>query len=566
MVSELLKVKVEDIDVDDPLNDYGFDSISLTAYTNLINKTYQLELTPTIFFEHTTINSFSVYLNTNFAAAFSRSGLGATDKESSKTSSSVDPNMTVLRNKRRFSSPQRRMEGGKNQSSDIAIVGMSGRFPMANDLDLFWQNLVESKDCISEIPADRWDWRAIYGDPQTDGNKTNIKWGGFIEGVEEFDSLFFGISPKEALFMDPQQRLLMTYVWNVIEDAGYSTQSLSGTQTAIFVGTAVSGYSGLISQADMAIEGYSSTGFVPSVGPNRMSFLLNIHGPSEPIETACSSSLVAIHRGVTAINTGQCENAIVGGINTIVTPEGHIGFSKAGMLSEDGRCKTFSDQANGYVRGEGVGMLMLKPLALAERSGDHIYGVIRGSAENHGGRAASLTAPNPKAQADLLNTVYRQANIDPRSIGYIETHGTGTELGDPIEINGLISAFKKRYEATGSGHVNSAHCGLGSVKTNIGHLELASGIAGVIKVLLQLKHRILVKSLHCKTQNPLIKLKDSPFYIVQENQEWTPIIDEFGYTQPRRAGVSSFGFGGVNAHVVIEEYIVEKAEVDEPTI
>lgn len=425
----------------------------------------------------------------------------------------------------------------------IAIVGMSGVFPMARDVDEFWKNLEEGRDCITEIPEDRWDWKTYYGDPEQEANKTNIKWGGFIDGIYEFDPLFFGISPREAALMDPQQRLLMTYIWKAIEDAGIQAGSLSGTRTGIFVGTANSGYSGMIYQGNVGVEAYSSSGMAPSVGPNRMSYFLNIHGPSEPVETACSSSLVAIHRAVRAIEDGSCEMAIAGGVNVIITPELHISFNKAGMLCEDGRCKTFSNKANGYVRGEGAGMLFLKKLKDAEKDGDHIYGVIRGTAVNHGGRANSLTAPNPRAQADVLVNAYTKAGIDPRTVSYIEAHGTGTELGDPIEINGLKAAFKELYENTEGPGITESHCGLGSVKTNIGHLELASGIAGVIKVLLQLKHKKLVKSLHCDAINPYIKLEGSPFYIVQEAQEWKPQRDILGEDIPRRAGVSSFGFG-----------------------
>ncbi len=279
---------------------------------------------------------------------------------------------------------------------------------------------------FTEIPPERWDWRKYYGDPAKETNKTNIKWGAFIAGINEFDPLFFGISPREAELMDPQQRLLMFYVWKAIEDAGYSAQSLSGTNTGLFVGTASSGYSRLLEQTDITIEGYSSTGVVASIGPNRMSYFLNLHGPSEPIETACSSSLVAIHRAMLAIETGNCEMAIVGGVNTILTPEVYISFGKAGMLSEDGRCKALSAQADGYVRGEGVGMLFLKKLHAAQQDGDHIYGLICSSAENHGGRANSLTAPNPSAQTALLKHAYLKACIDPRTISYIEAHGTGT--------------------------------------------------------------------------------------------------------------------------------------------
>ncbi|NKB23411.1 MAG: KR domain-containing protein [Kiritimatiellae bacterium] len=265
--------------------------------------------------------------------------------------------------------------------------------------------------------------------------------------------------------------------------------------------------------------------------------------------------MVAIHRAIIAMETGGCDQAIVGGVNTLITPEGYISFNKAGMLCGDGRCKTFSNQANGYVRGEGVGMLFLKKLSAAKADGDDIYGIIRGSAENHGGQANSLTAPNPKAQSQLLIGAYKRAGIDPATVSYIEAHGTGTELGDPVEINGLKAAFKALYEGRGDAEVSSAHCGLGSVKTNIGHLELAAGVAGVIKVLLQLQHKRLVKNLHCEEINPYIELKDSPFYVVQESKEWAPLKDVQGQELPRRAGVSSFGFGGSNAHIIIEEYL-----------
>ncbi|MCP4276555.1 MAG: polyketide synthase, partial [Gammaproteobacteria bacterium] len=472
----------------------------------------------------------------------------------SSESEKQEPAVQHKRQRIRFTKTRLLTPVESNKTEPIAIVGISGKFPQANTLEAFWNNLKEGKDCITEIPKDRWDCQSIYGDPHTEVNKSNIIWGGFIDGVEEFDPQFFGISPREAELMDPQQRLIMAYVWKVIEDAGYSPENLSGTQTGIFIGTGHSGYTDLISQANIPIEGYTSTSMAPSVGPNRMSYLLNLHGPSEPIETACSSSLVAIHRAVQAIETGNCEMAIVGGVNTIITPQLHISFNKAGMLCEDGRCKTFSDQANGYVRGEGVGMLFLKRLSAAEQDRDHIYATIRGSAENHGGRANSLTAPNPKAQSDLIQTAWQKAGIDPRTVGYIEAHGTGTELGDPVEINGLKGAFKALYEQTGDINITNAHCGLGSIKTNIGHLELAAGVAGVIKVLLQLQHKTLVKSLHCDSINPYIDLKESPFYIVRENREWQALQDQQGRDLPRRAGISSFGFGGVNSHIVIEEY------------
>jgi polyketide synthase PksN len=559
LVSNLIKVRIQDIDTDAELQEYGFDSIIMTQLANQLNQEFQLELNPTAFFEHPTIHGFAQYLAEEHQAVLASKFGVQTGIETPGPAIAREAEETKI-NKRRYSRfvstalSAARPDTTSLEPTPIAIIGMSGRFPMAGDLQEFWQNLAEGKDCITEIPGDRWDWREYWGNPAKEANKTNIKWGGFIKGVDEFDPLFFGISPREAMLMDPQQRLLMTYVWKAIEDAGYSAQSLWGTQTAIFAGTAVSGYGGLISRANAPIEGYTSTGMVPSVGPNRMSYFLNIHGPSEPIETACSSSLLAIHRAVEALHNGTCEMAIAGGVNTIVTPEAHISFNKAGMLSEDGRCKTFSDQANGYGRGEGVGMLFLKTLAAAEAAGDHIYGLIRATAVNHGGRANSLTAPNPNAQAELLKTAYTRAAIDPGTVTYIETHGTGTALGDPIEINGLKKAFQELRQAAGDTRPTNAYCGLATVKSNIGHLELAAGIAGVIKVLLQLEHKTLVKSLHCSTINPYIQLENSPFYILRETVPWKALPDSQGKDLPRRAGVSSFGFGGVNAHVVIEEY------------
>jgi acyl transferase domain-containing protein len=558
MISQQLKVRAAEIDVEVELGEFGFDSISLTKFSNSLNEAYGLELSPTIFFEYPTVRTLAGHLSEQHPAMLTERLAVRSEGLPQESSAPQAPSfITALPRSARFIEhavqAQPASRGAAAQTA-VAIIGMSARFPGAADVASFWENLSAAEESIHEIPASRWDWQSIYGDPQQEVNKTNVKWGGFIEGVAEFDPLFFNISPREAESMDPQQRLLLMYTWQAIEDAGYGAQSLWGTRTGVFVGITGNGYGDLLSQCQQAIEAHSSTGLNPSIAPNRISYFLNLHGPSEPIDTACSSSLVAVHRAVRALRSEECDLALVGGINTIITPWAHISFSKAGMLSEDGRCKTFSSAANGYVRGEGVGMLFLKPLAAAQADGDHIYGLIRGSAENHGGRANSLTAPNPKAQAELIKAAYREAQIDPRTVSYIEAHGTGTALGDPIEINGLKSAFAELYAHSGAAQVERAHCGLGSVKTNIGHLEVAAGVAGVIKVLLQLQHRTLVKSLHCEQINPYIQLQDSPFYIVRERQPWMALRDESGVELPRRAGVSSFGFGGVNAHVVLEEY------------
>ncbi|GAF07319.1 long-chain-fatty-acid-CoA ligase [Paenibacillus pini JCM 16418] len=572
-VSQILQVKKEELDDDTDLTSYGLDSISMTDLTNKLNRSYKLELTPPLFFEYATLRELSVYLAAEhqnvlavqFASTNRPSASGTTSSVPSDEWRAIEeerPNQILPQRRTRSvfpSAPQERKQH-HGASEPIAIIGLSGIFPKAKDEIEYWDNLVSGKDCITEIPKVRWDWRDYYGDPTKEANKTNVIWGGFIDGIAEFDPLFFGISPREAEQMEPQQRLLMTYAWKAVEDAGYSAQSLSGTQTGVFVGTGNTGYGALLAQTQAAIEGAAAANMSPSAGPNRVSYFMNLHGPSEPIDTACSSSLVAIHHAVSAIGDGICDMAIAGGVNTIILPEAYISFDKAGALSKEGKCKAFSDRADGFAHGEGAGMVLLKKLSAAERDGDHIYGVIRGTAVNHGGRSNSLTTPNPKAQSELLQTAYTKAGIDPRTVTYIEAHGTGTSLGDPIEVNGLKSAFQELYRKTGDSEVLGKHCGLGSVKTNIGHLSLAAGVAGVIKILLQLKHKTLAKSLHCDTINPYIQLEGSPFYIVRETQEWKALKDAQGRELPRLAGVSSFGIGGVNAHVVIEEY-VPKEEV-----
>lgn len=560
------KLAQEDVEADSELADLGFDSISLTTLSDVLNREFALSLLPTLFFEHSTVGRFTEHLLTEHAQVFRDAwGLAAQEDDTAlgAASESLGVETAAACEVVGESGPvtgwdastlaaadKARRTGFARENEPIAVIGMSGRFPRAGNVTQFWENLAAGRDCISEVPPSRWDWRAIYGDPRVDSDKTSIKWGGFIDGVDEFDPLFFNIPPRDAELLDPQHRLLMTHVWEVVEDAGYAPSSLAGTNTAIYVGTAADmGYGDLVSRA-------LGRDYAPppvSMAPNRMSYFLDLRGPSEPIETACSSSLVAVHRGVLAIRSGLCDMAIVGGVQTMVTPAKHISFNKSGLLCEDGRCKAFSARANGFVRGEGVGMVMLKRLREAEAAGDNIYGVILGSAENHGGRASSFTAPNPVAQAELLKAAYRQAGIDPATVSYIEAHGTGTELGDPIEINGLKAAFKELLQDSGQPQARG-FCGLGSVKTNIGHLEIAAGVAGMIKVLQQMRYGTLAKTLHCQELNPYIQLDGSPFYIVREQQPWKAPRDAAGNPLPRRAGVSSFGIGGANAHVVLEEY------------
>jgi acyl transferase domain-containing protein/SAM-dependent methyltransferase len=563
IASAILKINLKDMGPDDNISEYGFDSISFTELANRINEKYQLELTPAIFFEYPSIGAFSQFLYHEYQEHFLnyyQDSFKTVSITTSPTVSTEDFNIEAPQLKSRFievvkspGEPLVSVEPFIN--TPIAIIGMSGVMPQSEDLESFWQHLVAGDDLITEVPSDRWDWQAYYGDPFKESNKTQIKWGGFMPAVDKFDAGFFNISAREAELMDPQQRIFLETVWKAIEDAGYKASDLSGTKTGVFAGIASADYSELVKNKSIEIEAYTATGTVFSILANRISYLLNLQGPSESIDTACSSSLIAIHKAVEAIHSGTCDMAIAGGVQAMITPTLTISFSKAGgMLSEDGRCKTFDKSANGYVRGEGVGAILLKPLAQAEADGDNIYAVIKGSAENHGGHATSLTAPNPNAQAQLLINAYEKANIDPSTVSYIEAHGTGTSLGDPIEINGLKNAFADLYKKQGKSLPTEPHCGIGSVKTNIGHLETTAGMAGVFKVLLAMQHKTLPRLLHFKELNPYIHLQETPFYLVTENRPWTPLTDSNGQVIPRRAGVSSFGFGGANAHIVLEEY------------
>ncbi|MFS0873158.1 SDR family NAD(P)-dependent oxidoreductase [Paenibacillus xylanilyticus] len=431
---------------------------------------------------------------------------------------------------------------------EVAIVGIAGRFPGAKNTQEFWNNLNAGLNSISVIPKDRWKWEDVYGDPQKEENKTNSKWGGFIEGVDRFDPLFFGISPKEANFIDPQHRLFLETVWQVIENAGYSPKSLSGRKIGVYAGVSKNDYAELMGEN---ISAFVSTGTVHSILANRVSYFFNFRGPSEAVDTACSSSLVALHNAVRDIREGECEAAIVGGVNALLSPRMYISHAKSGMLSVDGQCKTFDATANGYVRGEGVAAMFLKPLDKAMEDRDNILGVIKATAINHGGRSNFLTAPNVSAQSEVVYTALQRSEVDPRNISYIEAHGTGTPLGDPIEINALKKAYGQYYEERGL-QPRENTCLLGSVKTNIGHLESAAGMASIIKVLLAMKHGVLPELLNFTEINPYISFEGSPFGLVTAPTAWKKRRIE-GKTLPRQAGVSGFGMGGVNAHVILEE-------------
>ncbi|RXV64360.1 SDR family NAD(P)-dependent oxidoreductase [Burkholderia stabilis] len=512
---------------DRPLHTLGFDSVQLVELSGCLSDYYGLELAPTLFFEVHAPRAVAAHLLARHAAEVARRhGFEIeNDADAATDTSAAVPGS-------RLEADDAHDEAG----SDVAIVGMAGIFPQSANLDEFWQHLAAGDDLIAETPLSRWDWRAVDGEPAS-------RWGGFIPRIEYFDAAFFGISPREAEQMDPQQRLLMQTAWAALEDAAVRPSDLSGSDAAVFVGVSTSDYMALLPDAD----GHLAVGNAHAMLPNRLSHLLGTHGPSEAVDTACSSSLVALHRAVRALRRGECGVAIVGGVNVMLTTRLHRALGAAGMLSPDGRCKTFDAAANGYVRGEGVAALVLMPLERARSGGHPVRAVIKGSAVNHGGRAAFLTAPDVNAQAALIEAAYRDAGVDPASVSYVEAHGTGTSLGDPVEVQALRQGFHAYARERADAHV-PARCGLGSVKTNIGHLEAAAGLAGVVKVVLAMNRRMLPPSLHCRALNPYLKLDDSRYHVVTEPTPWP---DDATPT-PLRAGVSSFGFGGSNAHVVLQ--------------
>jgi myxalamid-type polyketide synthase MxaD len=428
----------------------------------------------------------------------------------------------------------------RSKNEPIAIIGMGCRFPGgANDPQSLWRLLCDGVDTITEIPENRWDVEPLYDlDPRAAGCMTT-RWGGFVENVDLFDAAFFNISPREAVHLDPQQRILLELAWEALEEAGQPIDKIGGGETGVFVGLSNNDYFHL--QIDAPIkEAYIETGNRISFAAGRLCYALDLRGPSMVIDTVCSSSLVAVHVACQSLRTGECSLAIAGGVNLILWPLVTVMASKLGMMASDGRCKTFDARADGFVRSEGGGLVVLQRLSDAIASDAPILAVIRGSAVNQDGRSAGLTAPNGVAQRSVVRRALDMAGIDPGSVGYIETHGSGTALGDPIEVEALAEV----YGRAGPG---AAPCALGAVKSNIGHTEAAAGIAGLIKTVLVLRNQEIPPNLHFATLNPEIALEGTRFTIPTQLHAWTA-----GKTR-RTAAVSAFGLSGTNAHVVLEE-------------
>lgn len=432
----------------------------------------------------------------------------------------------------------------------LAIVGMACRFPGgAEGPDGFWSLCKSGRDAIQEVPSDRWDVDAYYAaDPEAPG-RMNTRWGGFLDRVGDFDAAFFGISPREARAMDPAQRILLESAWHALENANIPPSLLRGSATGVFIGTRGADYfQGQTNWAPEDATRYFATGNAASTLAGRLSFQLGLTGPCFALDTACSSSLVALHQAALSLEAGECDTALVGGVNVILDPFGTIAIAKAQMLAPDGRCKAFSAAANGYVRSEGCGVIVLKKLADAEASGDRILAIVRGSAINQDGASAGLTVPSSAAQTAVIRQALVRAKLEPDAIDFIEAHGTGTSLGDPIEVAALDAVFKTP--------TRKGPLALGTIKTQIGHSEPAAGIAGLIRVVLSLRHETLTANLHFDAPNPLIPWDTTVVSVLDAERPW-PRDPE----RPRRAGVNSFGFSGTNAHVVLEEAPVVAREL-----
>ncbi|MBE4751861.1 SDR family NAD(P)-dependent oxidoreductase [Corallococcus sp. ZKHCc1 1396] len=525
------RLRPEQIDLDESFSAYGVDSVAVMNMTAELERAFG-ELPKTLFFEHPTLRELSRFLTVSRTPAARRfAGLGA---EPTRTAPPPPPVRAVVP-----ASPKSPAPRQTTTDDRIAIVGVSGRYPQAPDLEAFWSNLVSGRDCITEVPPERWDVEAFFDANKDRVGTTYTRWGGFLEGIDRFDPLFFRIAPRDAEFMDPQERLFLETVWEAMEDGGYAKRTLEKRPVGVFAGVMWGQYQLL--QARVG-DGVVSPGSIFASVANRVSYAMDFRGPSLAVDTMCSSSLTALHLACESLRRGECEVAFAGGVNLSLHPSKYTLLSFQKFAASDGRCRAFGEGGDGYVPGEGVGVVMLKPLAKAVEDGDRIHAVIRASALNHGGKTNGFSVPNPNAQGELIARTLAAAGVRPDEVSYVEAHGTGTALGDPIELAGLSRAF-------GVAKASQSTCAIGSVKSNIGHLEAAAGIAALTKVVLQMRHRKLVPSLHAETLNPHLRFEGTPFVVQRELADWTVAGD-----RPRVAAISAFGAGGSNAHVVVEEW------------
>jgi len=552
LLSLHIKLPVQRIDETAPLEKFGIDSIMAMALTNKLEAVFG-SLSKTLFFEYQTIEDLAGYFLDAFPARLSEI-LGIEDKNHNVIETSVvdiKPKHSVngAHKGRRFQVNNGNRREGKGESRDIAIIGLSGRYPLANDLEAFWENLRDGKDCITEIPDERWDHSQYFDPERNKTGKSYSKWGGFIAEVDQFDPLFFNISPREAALMDPQERLFLETVWNLFESAGYTRESLQETyqnRIGVYVGAMYQQYhafeSDIVTEAAVSLSSYSAIA-------NRVSHYFNFQGPSIAIDTMCSSALTSIHMACENLILDDCQLAVAGGVNLSIHPKKYIGLSQAQIIGSHVDSRSFAN-GDGYIPAEGVGAVLLKRLSNAIDDGDTILAVIKSSATNHSGRSNGFAVPNPAAQSQLIEDNFKKSGVDPSTISYIESAANGSALGDPIELAALNKVFKK--PASGQ-----PTCAIGSVKSNIGHAEAASGMSQLTKVILQMQHKQLVPSIKAAPLNPNVNFDHSPFHLQTQLEEWKqPVVDVNGLAQaiPRRATISAFGAAGSNAHLILEEY------------
>lgn len=518
IIESLLGIRISDYNR--PFKDYGIVSVNIPRLIQKVNQSFGILLQPSELFNHPNVNEFAKFVS-----------------DSASIETKVDEREKSMRD--------------RNENDKIAIVGMSCRFPGgANSIAQFWDILCSGEDGISEIPESRWKLEEYYSEKDKPGKMYN-KCGGFLNvPIDEFDAKFFNISPKESVAMDPQQRLLLELVWESFENADLKISDYQKTNTGVFLGISTDEYalSHIYSGDPERIDAYSLTGMCKSTACGRVSYTFGFEGPCVAVDTACSSTLTALHFACSSIQAKEADMAVVAGVNLNVTPVTNIGFSKLQATSRDGHSKSFDESANGYGRGEGGGVLLLKRLEDAKRDHNQILGVICGSLLNQDGKSNGLTAPNGESQKKLVQGALKKTNLDPNEVDYIEMHGTGTKLGDPIEVNAIIDTYCQN---------RTIPLKIGSVKSNIGHLEAAAGIASIIKVLLCFQHDMIPGNLHFHNPNPFISWDTAPIQVVAQNTEWKK---KEGL---RRVGINGFGFGGSNAHVILEEYKLE-FETTEP--
>lgn len=551
--SKVVKLPQEMIEDNEPFETYGLDSIMIMTMNRELVEHFQ-DLSKTLLFEYKNLRELTEYFVENHKQSLiDKFMINSALEERRMITKQTFPLQSVPAGLSTDKRPE--FTGAANDNKlnyDIAIIGVAGRYPQADNIDMFWENLLNGVDCITEIPPERWNHNTYFTPEKGVKGKCYSKWGGFIHDYDKFDPLFFNISPRDAQIMDPQERLFLETVWEAVEDAGYTKAQLGGKNIGVYTGVMYGHYS--FYGVEESMKGnICATNSNFSAIANRISYFFDFKGPSIAVDTMCSSSLTAIHMACQAIIVGDVEMAVAGGVNLSLHPNKYILLSQGNFLSSDGRCSSFGEGGDGYVPGEGVGAVILKPLIKAVEDQDNIYGVIKATALNHGGKTNGFTVPNPSAQAEVILKAIKKSDIDPRTIQYIEAHGTGTSLGDPIEVTGLIKSIGKGIE--------EQFCAIGSVKSNIGHLESAAGIAGLTKILLQIQHKTIVPSIHAETINPNINFAKSPVYLQRDAKYWNKLIISEGKLEkayPRRAGISAFGAGGSNAHMIVEEYEVHE--------